>query len=730
MLTITGNGFHHRDKTLVLGNSSKPVILTGNGIQQGDVSINLVSSNGLVLSDTGLTSSSSSANIFPNDNLFNDPAVHFSVPAGQFVSGVKPPVTASLTATTISPTQVDLGWDTVQFVEISGYKIERKEETEQKWGTVVTINPESVTYSDTGLSAGTFSYRVSAVNSVGDGETSNVAMAVTVYPPDKPPSLAVTAISGTQIDLQWTAPPGSDISGYKIERSYDGLSWPSNPLVVNTGDTTTSYSDNNLLNGVLYYYRVSAINSRGNGDASENANTRTWSLPSKPTGVSVIVVSSSQIDLSWTAPTVNGGASLTGYVLENSTDNSNWDTVASVGSDKTSYSNKLLTPGILYYYRVSAVTSVGTGSPSTEEVFTRTWTVPDKPVGLTAVTVSSSQIDLEWSAPAFNGGTTIRGYQIERSLNSGEFTIIVTNTGSPVTKYSSTGLSPSEVYSYRVSTVNDVGTGNPSTGLVSATTHPGAPTDLTLTPISDTIIELSWAAPSSNGASAIAGYKIERSVNNTSNWSPIVTNTGSSLTNYSSTNLTPGTLYYYRVSTINQKGGTSSSVDASESTKARITLFSTRNETKASADLNSNPGEQSYNQFNAGEPSTLTLINLPIGYKTTSASNMNNTYVALYSVGNDGKTIGTLLGTFSFNSFANSVATYSGSVSLSTGAYYLAFQANSQEWVYGNTTYSKQSTGSRPGWSQNRSWAVFNPGSIYFVNTAGGYPMIELLGYL
>ena len=46
-----------------------------------------------------------------------------------------------------------------------------------------------------------------------------------------------------------------------------------------------------------------------------------------------------QIDLSWTAPSINGGAAITGYRIEASTNGSTWsDLVADTGSTTTSYS--------------------------------------------------------------------------------------------------------------------------------------------------------------------------------------------------------------------------------------------------------------------------------------------------------------------------------------------------------------------------------------------------------
>src|SRR5207302_3974695 len=89
-------------------------------------------------------------------------------------------------------------------------------------------------------------------------------------------------------------------------------------------------------------------------------------------------------------------------------------------------------------------------------------TAPQPPTGLTATTVSSSQVNLSWTAPSNNGGSAITGYEIERSTNGGTFSTIVPNTGSASTTFSNTGLNPSTTYTYRVSAINSIGTSSPS----------------------------------------------------------------------------------------------------------------------------------------------------------------------------------------------------------------------------------------------------------------------------
>ena len=89
---------------------------------------------------------------------------------------------------------------------------------------------------------------------------------------------------------------------------------------------------------------------------------------------------------------------------------------------------------------------------------------PTTPTNLSASVVSSSQINLSWTASSDNVGVT--GYRVYRGG-----TQITTVTG---TSYSDTGLSPSTTYSYTVAAVD--GAGNISSQSTSAQATTQAPT--------------------------------------------------------------------------------------------------------------------------------------------------------------------------------------------------------------------------------------------------------------
>ena len=92
--------------------------------------------------------------------------------------------------------------------------------------------------------------------------------------PGAPTDLSATARGSTKINLSWTAPNSSGITGYKIESSSDaGSNW--SHLVADTGNTNTAYQHAGLSPGDTRHYRVSAINSVGTSAPSNTANATT-----------------------------------------------------------------------------------------------------------------------------------------------------------------------------------------------------------------------------------------------------------------------------------------------------------------------------------------------------------------------------------------------------------------------------------------------------------------------
>ncbi|MXW34267.1 MAG: hypothetical protein F4Z60_01150, partial [Chloroflexi bacterium] len=261
-------------------------------------------------------------------------------------------------------------------------------------------------------------------------------------------------------------------------------------------------------------------------------------FPDPPTGVTATANGQTRIDLSWTPPADDGGAAISGYRVEVSTDNLSWsDLSADTGSTTTAYSHRGLTAGSTRYYRVSAINSVGTSLTSTTASATTTAalpTFPDPPTGLSGIPNGQARIDLSWTAPADDGGAAISGYRVEVSADNSSWSDLSADTGSTTTSYSHTGLTAGSTRHYRVSAINSAGTSLTSTTASATTTaapptFPDPPTGLAATANGQTRIDLSWTAPVDNGGAAISGYRVEVSTDNSS-WSDLSADTGSTTT--------------------------------------------------------------------------------------------------------------------------------------------------------------------------------------------------------
>ena len=88
---------------------------------------------------------------------------------------------------------------------------------------------------------------------------------------------------------------------------------------------------------------------------------------------------------------------------------------------------------------------------------------PDPPAELSAEPGGPGIINLAWSTPGYDGGSDILGYKLEVSSDDGTtWTVLEADTYSTNTTYEHSGLAVGTTRRYRVSAMNDVGTGDPS----------------------------------------------------------------------------------------------------------------------------------------------------------------------------------------------------------------------------------------------------------------------------
>ncbi|MDD1770608.1 MAG: fibronectin type III domain-containing protein [Methanomassiliicoccales archaeon] len=427
---------------------------------------------------------------------------------------------------------------------ITSYRLYRSTTSGGEGGTPYATLGSVLSYVDQGLGNGaTYYYKVSAVNSVGEGQLSTETAATTKSLPGQPSSVGATG--GTRsITVQWSAPSsdgGSAVTSYKL---YRGTSSGAETLLANVG-LVTSYTDSGLANATTYFYQVSAVNAVGEGSLStEKSATTLIQVPTAPMQLNAAATSGT-ITLTWAQPSSNGGGAVSGYKVYRGTSPGGETLLATIGAI-TSYADQGLQNGLRYYYKVAAVNSAGTGATSSEVSATPTG-MPGAPTGLSA-RATSGYVLLSWNAPADNGGSAITQYRVYRGSSPSQLTLLGTST---TAMFNDTSVGPSLTLYYCVSAVNGNGEGT-SSQTITVGTSASVPEAPNITSVSggDSSVHLEWSAPTNDGGAPIQTYKVQRSTAGGA-YSTIAQSSSTSCDDQSVQN---GIAYQYKVSAVNSAG--------------------------------------------------------------------------------------------------------------------------------------------------------------------------------
>ena len=481
-----------------------------------------------------------------------------SDPSALIVPGLPPGIPTGLTGTP-GNAEVLLSWTAPGDdggTPITGYRIETETDGGPWTTTTANTGTTATTATITGLTNGTpHRFRVSAINTAGPSTPSTPTSTVTPRTtPGTPTDLTGTPGNG-QIQLSWIAPSddgGSPITGYRIESKAGANPWTEQ--TASTGSNATSANIVGLTNGIVYEFRVSAINAAGTGPASDPSTPTTPrttpGAPGEPTGTP----GNGQVELSWTAPSDDGGSPITGYRIEVQPTGGSWSTaVDDTASAATTASVSGLTNGSEYRFRASAINSAGNGAASTQSEPVTPRTTPGQVRDVLAE-AQDQQVLLSWEPPSYDGGADIIGYRIEKKVGSDNWVVATTNTGTASTTTTLAGLSNGTEYRFRVSALNSAGAGSPSdpSPTVIPRTVPGMPTGVQATP-GNGQATLAWVPPFSDGGASITGYRIESKVGDDT-WTVAQSNTGSPVPSAVVSGLANGLQYRFRVAAINAAG--------------------------------------------------------------------------------------------------------------------------------------------------------------------------------
>lgn len=507
----------------------------------------------------------------------------------------KPDPVTNLTTTPLNPTQVRLNW--LQGANETGFEVYRATTSGGPYKFISLRIANAVTYTDTGLLAGTtYYYAMRAVNATGASVISNESLAKTladVSAPTAPSNLTYRGSTSTTVLLKWTA--SSDNGSIK---RYD--IYANNVKVFSTNATT--FNVFNLDSLTSYTFVIRSVDNNDNVSPPSNqvtgfthrqglnyryyTNPTTWQIlpnfnaitPAKTGLTDSININDTQIK---TAITRYGFVwegliyipVTASYTFETRSDDGSKvyidlpytsTAVPLVNNDsihgiRSRFGTKTLTQGYhtiaitffqgIYGYDMELWWTSNAGlvrEKIPKNFFTYSAaaveSAPAVPAGLSATATAYNKIVLNWNDVSNNE----TGFEVVRSSTTGTGTYVPIGTApGNSTSYTDSGLVASKAYFYKIRAVT-ASSESIFTNFVTATTPaapptPAAPTQLSAIGGANNSITLTWQDNSTNES----GFRVYRSTDGIS--FTLKATVGANNNAYTDITTAPLTMYYYYV---------------------------------------------------------------------------------------------------------------------------------------------------------------------------------------
>ncbi|XP_075065536.1 receptor-type tyrosine-protein phosphatase delta isoform X4 [Mixophyes fleayi] len=303
--------------------------------------------------------------------------------------------------------------------EIRGYRVYYTMEPTQQinsW-TKYNVADSQITTIGSLVPQKTYSVKVLAFTSVGDGPLSNEIQVITqTGVPSQPLGFKAEAQSETSILLSWNAPRSDTISGYELYYKEENQEEEKST----TFDPCLDFRLQGLKPNTLYYFRLAARAPLGLGASTAEISAKT--LQSKPSAhpqdIRCNSQSSTSILVSWLPPPEDKqNGVITAYAIrynEVDGDDNKPHEIMGISSDTRQYLLEQLEKWTQYHISMVAYTDVGPG-PESPSILVRTdEDVPSGPPRKVEVeALSSTSVKVFWRSPVSNKQHgQIRGYQV------------------------------------------------------------------------------------------------------------------------------------------------------------------------------------------------------------------------------------------------------------------------------------------------------------------------------
>lgn len=323
-----------------------------------------------------------------------------------------------------------------------------------------------------------------------------------------------------------------------------------------TPANTITYSDNVIILGHIYTYKIFSVDTEGN--ASEYSDTVTLNtsqvVSSNPSTLQLVLKDNNHdheidfIKLNW-----NDASNEAYYRIERKDNTDNTFVTNYSAMNSTQYIDTGVNPLHTYTYKVFSYDSQGNSTKLTDEVTVNLSDIKVPLAPLTVTPVSASQIDLKWTYY----GTISYGTVIERRTNGGTWALVGSMENGK-TVFSDINLPTNAFYYYRLRSILgsniQIQLNSDDDSGVGTFTMLNTPMNLYGYALSASRVTLSWSDVQDE-----SGFIIERkdpnaadfvSINNNN---PVPANT----TTWTDLNLNPDSRYLYRIKAVTSLGNVS-----------------------------------------------------------------------------------------------------------------------------------------------------------------------------
>lgn len=249
--------------------------------------------------------------------------------------------------TTLKSNGINISWKKSS-IDVDGYEIERKTSTNKKYTILTTLDKSKTSYLDTtpATSGKTYYYRVRSYKIVNGAKIysnySNISEIIFVQ------GVTYTLTSGNdRTYLKWNKVNGAD--SYQIFRS-TSKNGEYVRIKTQKGENKISYTDKKVKKYTTYYYKIRAYVNTPSGKVYGKFTDIQVKTPLAQTKLKKVNYTGKTIKLSW-----NKVNNIKGYKIYRATsENGKYSKIATVSAKKTSYTDKKLSQGKVYFYRIRA----------------------------------------------------------------------------------------------------------------------------------------------------------------------------------------------------------------------------------------------------------------------------------------------------------------------------------------------------------------------------------------